>query len=166
MDDGHEVDMGERSSQPPIHIVLVDDDLIDGRLMEKALERRSDIILQYFSSASAAQELWRSDVTEQLCHVMLIDLEMPNVDGFELVNIINSRIPSYRRPLLLAYSGCLNCIGPEALKVFDDAVEKPILMSDLNLMIDGVVKLARDRMSDQKKALVGPSPRTGLMASH
>lgn len=141
----HKTRYANAAEQPKVRIVLVDDDIIDGKLMQKALQSRRDLTITHYTSADAASSLWQSGGHDQLCDVVLIDLEMPKIDGFEFLDILRDRVPDYRRPILIAYSGCLKSIEPQRLEKFDEAFEKSISIADLNRVMDEVIRCVGER---------------------
>lgn len=141
----HKTLSADTVEQPQVRIVLVDDDIIDGKLMQKALQARKDLTITHYTSADAASSLWQRGGHDQLCDVVLIDLEMPKMNGFEFLDMLRDRLPDYRRPILIAYSGCLKSIEPQRLEKFDEAFEKSISIADLNRVMDDVIRCVGER---------------------
>lgn len=84
------VPLGAHSSgddpQQPIHILLVEDDEVDAEVVKRLL-RREKIGNPFFLARDGveAMNLLKSDSCPQLPCLVLMDINMPRMDGFQLL---------------------------------------------------------------------------------
>ena len=69
--------------------------------------------------------------------IILVDLVMPDMDGFELVRELQGMFPD-RRPRLVAYSGFKQAAFQDAARAvgFDDYLPKPATLDDLERLLN------------------------------
>ena len=78
------------------HALIVDDDPDVRRIVRVILERRGYTTW----AASDGQEAYRM-IMEQRPDLLILDLMMPNMDGFQLVRLLRQRRWTQRIPLLV-----------------------------------------------------------------
>jgi CheY-like chemotaxis protein/anti-sigma regulatory factor (Ser/Thr protein kinase) len=77
------------ASTPRIQVLVVDDSTVDRRLAGGILEKDSDWQITYAEGGQQALEI----MAQQLPTAVLTDLQMPDMDGLELVETIRQRYP-------------------------------------------------------------------------
>lgn len=87
-------------SSDPIRLVIADDIPLFREMLVHTLEEESDIeIVAHASNGLEAVEACR----EHLPHIILLDVEMPKMNGVEATRLIRSECPSTRVVILTAY---------------------------------------------------------------
>lgn len=80
-------------------VLVVDDTAMDRRLAGGLLETAGDIEISYAKSGNEAL----NELSSRLPDLVLTDLQMPGVDGLELVNSINEKYPAVPVVLMTAH---------------------------------------------------------------
>ena len=106
--------------KPPSHILLVDDDRQVVRYLKKALEENGYDVTTTTSGKQALAIL-----KEHMPDLLILDLQMPEPDGFYLLKAERSKFPYLR---ILVISGYLHGALLEAAKIFGAiaTLEKPV----------------------------------------
>ncbi|BAY14642.1 PAS/PAC sensor hybrid histidine kinase [Anabaenopsis circularis NIES-21] len=81
--------------EPQVNILLVDDKLENLLALEAILERLGEKLVKATSGAEALRCLLHQDFA-----VILLDVQMPGMDGFETANLIRSRERSLQTPII------------------------------------------------------------------
>ncbi|AFY43768.1 response regulator [Nostoc sp. PCC 7107] len=81
--------------EPQVNILLVDDKLENLLALEAILERLGEKLVKATSGAEALRCLLHQDFA-----VILLDVQMPGMDGFETANLIRSRERSRQTPII------------------------------------------------------------------
>jgi CheY-like chemotaxis protein len=104
----------------PAHILLVDDDRHVVSYLKMALEESGYNVTATTSGKEAMAVIPRS-----MPDLLLLDLNMPKPDGFDLLKAARSRYPRLK---ILVISGYLHGDLLEAAKMFgaDGTLEKPV----------------------------------------
>jgi diguanylate cyclase (GGDEF)-like protein len=79
-----------------IHVLIVDDDAGSRLLMRRALERSGFVISEAADGASAV-----AAVEAGACHAVLMDVEMPAMNGYEACKAIRSRPGGAHLPIMM-----------------------------------------------------------------
>ncbi|MCA9490309.1 MAG: response regulator [Myxococcales bacterium] len=126
-------------------VLVVDDDPDQRDLMERALTRQGWTVLQASDGAVALDLL-----EHQLPNVILLDLFMPRVDGFQVVDAVRSR-PAWRNvPIVVVTAMELVPADHERLANRVQAVLAKRGQSTLERLVDEIAAVARK----------GPGPTT------
>jgi CheY-like chemotaxis protein len=83
------------ASQPPIHMLVVDDDLVARRVMVSALQtafKKPDSVENGESALALARE--------KPFDVIFLDVMMPGMDGFEVCSKIRQTVPNRATPVV------------------------------------------------------------------
>ncbi|MEJ2070351.1 MAG: response regulator [Syntrophobacterales bacterium] len=120
-----DVEMGRRH---PLKILLVEDNANNRKLVLRLLERLGYQAEVAINGLEALESL-----RCQSHDVVLMDLQMPEMDGFEATRIITQEWPKDRRPRLIAMTPSNTMEVREACLVvgMDDFVGKPVQVSEL-----------------------------------
>lgn len=90
----------------PATLMLIDDSLLDLKINEKIAQHTNlfDNIIPFSSAQSAIDYLEDCNNTpDRLPQLILVDLQMPNIDGFEFIDKYTTLVPdSLRKNCLLA----------------------------------------------------------------
>lgn len=126
----------------PVHILLVDDDPNILIAMEALLEGPGRTVLTAQTGQGALRHLLRHD-----CAVIVLDVRMPQMDGFELATLIRQRDRSRFTPLIFL-SGVDTMDADVVRGLSSGAVDyliKPVLPGILRHKVDAFVELFRLR---------------------
>lgn len=74
--------------------------------------------------------------------VLVTDLTMPHLDGVALARELHVRLDG-RRPRLVAISGALEALEPEAARLFDGRLDKPFCYEELVDALSGAPRVRR-----------------------
>src|SRR5687768_395874 len=84
------------SGQPPIHVLIVDDDAGSRLLMRRALERSGFTVSEAADGVTAV-----SAVESGECHAVLMDVEMPSMNGYQACKAIRARPGGAHLPIMM-----------------------------------------------------------------
>lgn len=109
--------------------VLVAEDVAINRKVVSSMLKRIGIVASFAEDGEAAVKLWR----EQRPNVILMDVQMPNVDGREATRQIRSECGDPEKPWIIALTGgVMEEDKEEAFKAgMNDFLSKPINMANL-----------------------------------
>jgi CheY-like chemotaxis protein len=114
-------------------ILIVDDDTDALVVLAKALSRVGCVLTETTSSKEALDL-----VTKQKFDLLIVDLSMPEPDGFEMLQYLRSRVPQLK---IIVISGFLQGRLLPVAKLFGAvaALEKPINSALLINTVNGVL---------------------------
>jgi two-component system sensor histidine kinase/response regulator len=120
--------------------LVAEDDPISGKVLKYQLENLG-FVVDVACSGLAALDCWRSTTYS----LLLTDLQMPVMDGFELVAQIRSEETGAQRvPIIALSAGSLPDQSQQALQSgADDFLCKPVLPADLAAMLGRWLKPAK-----------------------
>jgi len=118
--------MGKRKPEPYAPSILVADD--DAQL--RTLFRRILEEAGYFVTEAAAGRIAVSAARERFFDVLITDLSMPDIDGFELISMIRSELPGIKVLVVSGYmsGGLLPLAGKLAATAWLDKLLAPGLL--------------------------------------
>ena len=102
------------ASQDVFRVLVVDDDPAYRFLCARAFETGSDIAFSTLHAGSAEEALDVLDVEPVDC--ALVDFNLPDADGAELMEKIRARLPAWQCPMILMTAGGSEEIATEALR--------------------------------------------------
>lgn len=128
-----------RSSLPSVRILIVDDDPGARFLLSEALEARGAEV----RALSDARDAGRA-VREWLPDVLVSDIAMPHVDGYDLIRRVRRSEPAHRQVAAIA---CTGYAAPADRRRavdagFDAVVPKPV---DLDLLVGTIAHFSEVR---------------------
>ena len=118
-------------------VLIVEDDIIGRKLLVKTIKELNFKYVENAKNGFDAIELIKSYFYD----VMLIDIRMPNMSGFELAEFIRDYYKEKKCPKLIAITGQ---IIEEQNGVFDEYLYKPINIYELNSKIKYVLNEKSD----------------------
>ncbi len=144
--------MTDFTRAPPVHILMVDDRPENLISLEAMLRRDGLVPLKANSARDALEILLKQDVA-----LALLDIQMPEMDGFELAEIMRGNERTRRIPIIFLTAGSTDRArrfrGYEAGAV--DFLEKPlepdILRSKVNIFFE--LYRQRQQINDQMENL-------------
>jgi two-component system sensor histidine kinase/response regulator len=162
---------GSRSENPPANILLVDDRVENLLALQAILEPLDQNLVQARSGVEALRCLLQDEFA-----VILMDVQMPGMDGFETVNVIKSRDKCRHIPIIFitalskdnkyvyrGYSaGAVDYIGkpfnPEILRskvgVFVELFKKEKeIQRQADLINEGIRKEAERRQTEMQREM-------------
>lgn len=137
----------------PTHILVIDDELSLQMLMKQRFRHKiqsGDYLFQFATSGKEALERLQS---EPDVDVLLLDINMPDMDGLTLLNHLPELVPNSRTVMVSAYGDMANIRMAMNRGAFD-FVMKPIDFKDLELTIEKTSRHVRQlRESVRVKAV-------------
>ncbi|PXV57195.1 Signal transduction histidine kinase [Dyella jiangningensis] len=136
--------LAEGADAQPLRILLVEDDAIVAAVVRGLLERAGHEV-RYVSNGLAAL----AELAQATCDVILLDLDLPGIDGFQIARLIRQREePGSRIPIvaITARSG-----GDEEARARDAGMDgflrKPLTGDQLSEAIQAQMAMAREPVS-------------------
>jgi CheY-like chemotaxis protein/HPt (histidine-containing phosphotransfer) domain-containing protein len=153
-------EMGDRH---PLRILVAEDNVVNQKLALRLLEQmgyRADVAANGLEAVAA--------VERQPYDLVLMDVQMPEMDGFDASREITRRFPADQRPRIVAMTA--NAMqGDRELCLaagMDDYVSKPIRVEELVAALDRSVARAPDRAhTGRPTGGAGPSRAAGETAA-
>jgi len=134
--------LGPTQPLPPVHFLLVDDLKENLLSLEVLLRREGLVLLQATSGDEALELLLKHDIA-----LALLDVQMPDMDGFELAETMRGHERTRRIPIIFLTAGSTDrqrrFRGYEAGAV--DFLEKPLEPDILRSKTDVFFELYRQR---------------------
>jgi PAS domain S-box-containing protein len=131
---------GERAEGLPLRILLAEDNAVNQKLALLLLEKlgyRADVVTNGLEALDALER--------QAYDVVLMDVQMPELDGLEATRLIAERWPAGRRPRVIAMTA--NAMAEDREACFEagmeDYVAKPIQPEELAAALARSRPLAR-----------------------
>jgi len=135
LETGFDVQMGERH---PLRILLAEDHVINQKVMKLMLERlgyRTDIVA---NGMEAIQSFKHRDYD-----VVLMDIQMPEMNGLEATQHLRIDLPSKRQPRIIALTA--NALGGEREEYLaagmDDYLSKPVNVTAMRAALEKCMPL-------------------------
>uniref|UniRef100_UPI0040491F63 response regulator n=1 Tax=Cephaloticoccus sp. TaxID=1985742 RepID=UPI0040491F63 len=120
------------SEEIPLDILLVEDNAVNQKVALRFLERmgyRADAVGNGIEAVTS--------VESRFFHLMLMDIQMPEMDGFEASRQIRRRLPADRQPKIIALTA--NAMqGDRELCLaagMDDYISKPVKLHEIDAAI-------------------------------
>ena len=121
----------------PHHILIVDDDPLQCRVVEVILQKQNHRVLAVQSASEAIQYL--SQLAGDGVHLVLLDLSMPKMDGLEFLRIIRPLKPHLPIIVLTAHADITKAI--EAMKAgANDFILKQDAPERLEVCVNNALK--------------------------
>lgn len=148
-------------SNPPLRLLVVDDDLISRRAVSLALKKA-------LNEADLAEngEKALALATMHAYDAIFLDVQMPGMDGFELCTHIHKTIPNAETPVV--FVTCMSDFDARAQSVIcggSDLIGKPFLTFEITVKALTLVLETRLRAADQTSGdlesandISGPQP--------
>lgn len=128
--------MTDLSSRPG-SILIVDDDVEMAALLRDTLEGEGFETAVEFSGRGAI-----AAATRQLFDLVIVDKEMPDLNGLDLLRELRGRLPEVRLVFLTAFGGALMARAARK-RGADHYLDKPIRLADLVATVRTVLATAR-----------------------
>jgi CheY-like chemotaxis protein len=137
---------GITSESKELNFLLVEDNLTDVHLFEFAMNHRprKPFRLNVVNDGMSAERFMRRQepyVDAPVCDLVLLDLNLPKLDGLELLRRIRSSIPEYgKKPVVV-----LSCSKDKSSinKAYEEGANgyfvKPMKVGDTIAMVDSIV---------------------------
>ncbi len=141
---GYSIDAGQ--TQLPPHLLIVEDDAGTQKLLQHLLG--SDYRLTISQNGEEALELLRQYTFD----LVLLDLRMPRVDGFEVLRVLRQRVNALHTPVIVTSAVTERDIIVRALSMgANDYVNKPIDLDILNARIQTQLALKKLMLTQEAK---------------
>jgi len=146
----------------PLRLMLADDNLINQKVGVKMLQR-----LGYRPEVAANGVEALKLLEQQPFDLIFLDVQMPEMDGFEAARRIHSQWPDRRRPRLVAMTG--NALEGDREKCLeagmDDYVAKPVRITELQAVIERWGAQRRTDLAGTDTAQLAPDLPTEAAAA-
>jgi Response regulator containing a CheY-like receiver domain and an HD-GYP domain len=127
----------------PATLMLIDDSLLDLKINEKVAQHTNlfDNIIPFTSAQSAIDYLKNChNIPDKLPQVILVDLQMPNIDGFGFIDEYTTLLPdALRKKCLLAMlSSTEDCNQIQRAQSHPNIIKfikKPLLVNTLESLV-------------------------------
>jgi two-component system response regulator PilR (NtrC family) len=113
-----------------ISILIVDDEAIMRNLLQKILAREGYQLDTVADGASALEYLEKNTVD-----IVISDLKMPRMDGFELLKQIKNKYPSVGVIIMTAYGDTFT-VKDALLLGADEYITKPFKSYEISLVVE------------------------------
>jgi response regulator RpfG family c-di-GMP phosphodiesterase len=129
--------------------ILIVDDKIENIIALEALIQRDDIrILTTTSPNEALRLCWQNEIS-----IAMVDVQMPEMDGFELVDILKSNVKT--RDILVVFVTAISTETKYAVKGLStgavDYLYKPLDPYITNAKVDSFITLVRTQIEIKRK---------------
>lgn len=138
-------------------VLIVEDEPDIAGLMKHALERAGDLEVEHVGTGAAALK----SVMEEPPSLVLLDLNLPFIDGVEVCRLLRGRAPSAAIPIIIvtARAGEMDRIAGLEIGA-DDYVTKPFSLRELVARVRAVLR----RPPQMAEAAPAPGYHRGLLA--
>lgn len=118
-----------------VKILIVDDIPLNVLLIDKMLSKFKFTILKANGGADALRI-----IEEERPHILLLDLMMPGVDGYQVTEIVRRTITSEQMPIvILSALNSNDDIGRAMSLGADEFITKPVMMEKLHNCVVNLV---------------------------
>jgi two-component system, sensor histidine kinase and response regulator len=155
-----------RAQLSGLRVLVVDDHPINLRILDEQLTRWGMRVSCAFGADEALRMLRQAELHDTPFELALIDYQMPDVDGMELVKTLVSSLERPPQPVLL--TSLSKDIGSEAIwnAGFRGYLVKPLHMDDLRIVLtltwgqrdSAAPHLITRQVAQRQQALATPSP--------
>lgn len=123
--------MDSASSPSPPRILIADDDPLSRELLRDCLEPLGVDVVEARDGLEAMEQIAAS-----LPQLLLVDIQMPRMDGFELLREVRANPATARIPILAISAFAMAGDAERALaRGFDTYITKPVSMSELRKLV-------------------------------
>jgi two-component system, sensor histidine kinase ChiS len=143
--------LSEKTATLPFTILAVDDELINLEILKNIFNNYNYHLIS-LTNGYEAIELIENEIIPD---VILIDIDMPEINGFELTSLVRKRYSMEEIPVILISSNTWN---EDRSKVFEcganDIVIKPYNVEEMMIRINTLVTLRRSIIENQKHKML------------
>jgi DNA-binding response OmpR family regulator len=133
----------------PVKLLYVEDELFLARIVKESLEGRGFIVFHTADGAEAMHLIERSQP-----HVCVLDVMLPNADGFEIAREIKAKYPQL--PILFVTAKTESNDAVEGLRIgASDYIRKPFSMEELIVRIENVMSIRQSTAQSQTELNFG-----------
>lgn len=137
--------LSNSSETPRERILVVEDDMDLQRMLSFTLSRLGYEV-QTATDGHRALALWQEAAPDNKAELILTDIQMPGLDGIELLRRVRSDDPDM--PVIVMTAFTSSAAITHALRLHaDDFVAKPIEMAELKTALDRALRARRQRLA-------------------
>jgi CheY-like chemotaxis protein/CHASE3 domain sensor protein/HPt (histidine-containing phosphotransfer) domain-containing protein len=125
----------------PLRVLLVEDNLVNQKIAQFMLGKLGHRVDTVANGLEAVQALRSADYD-----VVLMDVQMPVLDGLEATRLIRSEFPADRQPHIIAMTASVLIEDRTACRAagMNDYLPKPVQMSDLTSALTPLLDAVQD----------------------
>ena len=116
------------SESPSLQVLIIDDNDLASELLSEFVS-----LLGYRVSVAGTGAQALASCAEQPPHVIIVDIILPDIDGYELATRLRAQMGD--GPTILALSGLPKSMQRQASDMFDAWLEKPVDLTVLEKML-------------------------------
>ena len=143
--------LSEKTATLPFTILVVDDELINLEILKNIFNNYNYHLIS-ITNGYEAIELIENEIIPD---IILIDIDMPEINGFELTSLVRKRYSMEAIPVILISSNTWN---EDRSKVFEcganDILTKPYNVEEMMIRINTLVTLKRSIIENQKHKML------------
>ncbi len=143
--------LSEKTATLPFTILAVDDELINLEILKNIFNNYNYHLIS-LTNGYEAIELIENEIIPD---IILIDIDMPEINGFELTSLVRKRYSMEAIPVILISSNTWN---EDRSKVFEcganDILTKPYNVEEMMIRINTLVTLKRSIIENQKHKML------------
>ncbi len=142
----HTVEDKKLAERYPLCILLAEDNVVNQKVGLRTLER-----LGYHADVAPNGLLALEAVTQRTYDVVLMDVQMPEMDGLEATTAIHAALPPDRRPYIIAMTAhAMEGDREQCLRAgMDDYISKPVRLETLAFALESAALKLRNRTATQ-----------------
>jgi CheY-like chemotaxis protein len=137
-----------------ISILLAEDNTVNQMVVQSMLKKMGCQALIANNGEEAVREL-----IQEMTDVVLMDIQMPKMNGFEATQIIRANFPKEKQPWIIALTAnAMSGDRERCLKAgMDDFISKPVEFKDLLKALNTASERSQDSLRSMKQPQI-PSP--------
>ena len=129
-------------------LVVDDEEDLTWSISRGLLRKQSNVRVRCVNSGKAALDI----LSQNRVDLLVTDLRMPDLDGFELIDIVNSNYPEVKIIVMTAY-GSADLFKELESSGIRGYIEKPFEMNDLRQMVQSQLISDNKYYTEKRKAL-------------
>lgn len=157
-------DSGEKKAGAGFRLLIVDDELVSRNIYSMQLSEKGYLIAQAVNGKEALEKIEEADKAGELFDLVLLNVVMPNMSGYEVCRILRRKYPADKLPvLMLTAKDRVEDRVAELETGANDYLTKPFSRHELLARIHTQVSLKK--LTDERRSLESQLRRAQKMAA-